>query len=91
MDIPKELIAKFSNKWWRLNNLYWIIDKEGNETPFRCNAAQEAFFDAFWYFNLLLKARQWGWTTFVDMYSLDGCLFNYNTEAGIIANNKYDV
>lgn len=90
IELPKELIEKFSNKFWRLNNLYWIIDKDGNETSFRCNFAQEQFFDDLWYFNLLLKARQWGGTTFVDLYYLDECLFNDNMEAGIIAHNKDD-
>ena len=40
--------------------------------------------------NIILKARQWGGTTFVDIYYLDECLFNDNIEAGIIAHNRED-
>lgn len=90
MEIPKELLDKFSNKWWRLNNLYYIIDEAGQEVLFKCTPAQRQFFDDLWYFNILLKARQWGGTTFVDLYFLDECLFNDNMEAGIVAHNKDD-
>jgi hypothetical protein len=90
IEVPRDIVAKLSNKWWRLNNLYWIIDKDGEEIPFKCNEAQEKFYDDLWYFNLLLKARQWGGTTFTDIYFLDECLFNNNIEAGIIAHNKDD-
>ena len=90
MEIPSELIDKFSNKWWRLNNLYHIINESGDKILFKCTQAQERFFDNLWYFNILLKARQWGGTTFVDLYFLDECLFNDNLEAGIVAHNKDD-
>lgn len=90
VEIPKELIKKFSNKWWRLNNLYWIINQFGKKVPFRCNWAQEQFYDNLWYCNILLKARQWGGTTFTDIYFLDDCLFLPNIEAGIIAHNLVD-
>lgn len=88
---PKiEVCEAFSNKYWRLNNLYWIQDKEGNKVPFRCNPLQEQLFDSLWYCNILLKARQFGGTTFVDLYFLDECLFNPYIEAAIIAHNKED-
>lgn len=90
MDIPSDLVDKFSNKWWRLNNLYYIINESGNKVLFKCTQAQEQFFDDLWYFNVLLKARQWGGTTFTDLYFLDECLFNDNLEAGIVAHNKDD-
>ena len=90
MDCPIELRTKFENKWWRLNNLYWILDEDGNRLPFKCNFTQEQLFDALWYFNLVLKARQHGVTTFTDLYFLDECIFNPTVEAGIIAHNKDD-
>jgi len=40
--------------------------------------------------NILLKARQFGGTTFTDLYFLDDCLFIANLEAGIIAHNRED-
>ena len=90
MDCQIELKERFDNKYWRLNNLYWIIDKKGKKIPFRFNSQQERLFDDFWYLNILLKARQFGGTTFVDLYYLDECIFNANVEAGIIAHNKED-
>jgi len=85
-----EIKQKFENKYWRLNNLYWIIDKKGRKVRFKLNSQQERLFDDFWYLNIILKARQFGGTTFIDIYFLDECIFNDNVEAGIIAHNKDD-
>lgn len=75
---------------WRLNNLYWIIDKEGYKTRFKMNWAQEELYKGLWYCNIILKARQLGISTFVSLLYLDRCLFNSNVSAGIIANTKED-
>lgn len=75
---------------WRLNNLYWIIDKEGYKTRFKMNWAQEELYRGLWYCNIILKARQLGISTFVSLLYLDRCLFNSNVSAGIIANTKED-
>ncbi len=57
MDIAPENLV---DKWWRLNNLYWIIDKYGKKVLFKCNEAQKALFDKLWYMTLILKDRQRG-------------------------------
>lgn len=85
-----DLVAKFSDKWWRLNNLYYIIDEDGQRVLFKPNAAQKYLFNNLWYQNLILKARQLGFTTFIDIYFLDECIFNSDVEAGIIAHNRED-
>ena len=85
-----EVIERFNDKWWRLNNLYQILDQDGRKVRFQCNPLQEKLYWDFWYCNLILKARQFGGTTFVDIYFLDDCLFINNLEAGIIAHNKED-
>lgn len=77
-------IDLFSDWRWRLNNLYWITDKEGRAVPFRMNWAQESLFDGMHYLNVVLKARQLGFSTFIAMYMLDVCVFNSHTAAGII-------
>ena len=87
---PIEIREKFENKFWRLNNLYWIIDKRGKRVKFHPNEVQEQLFDDLWYLNVVLKARQFGITTFVDLYFLDECIFNNDVEAGIIAHNITD-
>ncbi|MBI9090726.1 MAG: hypothetical protein JEZ12_16030 [Desulfobacterium sp.] len=86
----EELKAKFSNKWWRLNNLYYVIDEDGQRVLFKPNAAQIYLYDNIWYQNVILKARQLGFTTFIDIYFLDECIFNSDVEAGIIAHNRED-
>lgn len=90
MDCPTSLKRKLGNKWWRLNNLYWIIDESGRRVKFRPNWAQEQLYDNLWYWNLILKARQLGFTTFIDIFILDDCLFIPNLEAGIVAHTKDD-
>jgi hypothetical protein len=90
MSYQIELKERFENKWWRLNNLYWVIDWNGNKVRFKCNPLQEKFYNDLWHLNMLLKARQFGGTTFTDIYFLDDCLFINNIEAGIIAHNRED-
>src|SRR5690606_27709129 len=79
-----------SDPLWRLNNLYWIIDKSGNKSLFQLNWAQQQLYDDMWYMNLILKARQLGISTFVSLLFLDRCLFNSNQHAGIIAHTRED-
>lgn len=85
------LVKLLSNKWWRINNLYFIVDKWGNRVLFQPNTDQTRLYDEMWFQNLILKARQRGFTTFIDIYILDECIFNSNVEAGIIAHNREDV
>lgn len=86
-----EVLEKFSNRLWRLNNLYTIVTDEGKAVPFRMNAAQERFYEELWYLNLILKSRQHGFTTFVDILGLDQALFCDNQRVGIIAQTMPDV
>ena len=83
----KELL---SNREWRLNNLYYIKDKTGQKVLLRMNWAQRKLYGSLWYFNIILKARQLGFTTFILIYFLDACLFNSNHAAGVIAHTKDD-
>jgi len=75
---------------WRLNNLYYIVNKQGAKTLFRLNWAQEELYNSMHYCNLILKARQLGISTFVTLLFLDRCLFNSNVSAGIIAHTIED-
>lgn len=80
--------AKLADREWRLNNLYFIKDKAGKKIKFRLNWAQRKLFSNVWYFNIILKARQLGFTTFIMIYFLDACLFNSNHAAGVIADTR---
>lgn len=83
IDFPK-----LRDPFWRLNNLYWIIDEHSNRVLFKMRPVQKKFFDEMWYWNQILKSRQHGFSTLIDIMALDLCLFNDNIEAGIIAHTK---
>ena len=54
------------------------------------NWAQLLLYHGMWFFNVILKARQLGMTTFICIFFLDSALFNDNTSCGIIAHNRDD-
>lgn len=85
-----ELERLLSDRLWRLNNLYWIVDNKGRRVQFRLNWAQEELLRDVWYCNLNLKARQIGITTFWCIVYLDICVFNPNIRCGLIAHNLND-
>jgi hypothetical protein len=60
---------------WRLDNLYWIVNKDGEAQKFRLNAQQRRFVRALRPRNLVLKARQLGFSTLVQLIQLDQALF----------------
>ena len=56
--------------------------------PFRPNRAQRRFIRRLWHRNLILKARQLGFTTLIAVLWLDHALFNANQRCGIIAQDR---
>lgn len=80
----------FKDQFWRLNNLYKIRDKEGAVVRFILNAAQVKMYWEQWFLNVILKARQLGFSTLIDILILDTCIFNKNVKAGIIAHHTDD-
>ena len=83
-------VEQLGDPIWRIGNLYFIIDETGKKIPFRLNEEQEHFLRSYWYLNVILKARQLGFTTLIDIILLDQCFFVPNTSAGIIAHNLDD-
>lgn len=90
MAVPAQVLENFADQRWRLNNLYWITDKQGVRTRFQMNWAQEELLDGLHFLNLVLKARQLGFTTFIEIFMLDACVFFPDTRAGVIAHTKDD-
>lgn len=89
-DLEKAL----SDPWWRLTSgkLYKIMikgdgDEEGLVIPFIPNSSQLNFLENLHFRNIILKARQLGFTTAIDLYFLDCALFRENVRAGILAQN----
>jgi hypothetical protein len=89
-ELARVFKAKFRDQLWRLNNLYWIKNKQGKRVKFKLNWMQRTLLSKIWYFNVILKARQLGTTTFTMLYFLDCCLFNNNHAAGVVAHTKED-
>src|SRR6266436_4947786 len=82
--------VRCTDRLWRLNNLYQITDKNGRRVTFTMNSAQEALYREMHRQNVILKARQRGFTTFIQLFMLDACLFNQNIRAGTIAHTLPD-
>src|SRR5690606_28292830 len=74
------------DKDWRMRNLYYIRDKNGKTILFLPNDEQKTFRKSKHRKNLILKARQLGFTTDAVIDKLDNCLFNSNYTAGIICD-----
>ncbi len=91
MSDKEEVIKLLSNKIYRLNHLYKIQNEKGQEVQFKLRDAQLKFLEEMHLRNVLLKCRQIGFTTLIDLWSLDECLFRSNTQAAIIAQTKDDV
>lgn len=80
---------------WRLcsGQLYRIMVKSANEEgetaiPFKPNRAQRRFIGRLWHRNIILKARQLGFTTLVAIMWLDHALFNENQRCVIVAQDR---
>ena len=97
----EELKACLSDPLWRIcsGDLYKIIIK-GDEkakdenkkhdlvTEFKPNRAQKRLIASLWHRNVILKARQLGFTTLVCIIWLDTALFSENVRCGIIAQDR---
>lgn len=73
---------------WRLCNLYWITDRDGARVKFSPNWAQAQLMEEWSYRNIILKSRQIGFTTFIQLLMLDMILFNSNIRCGTIAQDR---
>lgn len=93
--------ALLKNQLWRLENLYYVVSKHSGKVLFKLKRAQRDFYDkylspeakangTFRYRIIILKARQLGFTTLVDLWMLDNTLFEKNVEALVIAHTKED-
>lgn len=84
----EQLKTNMKSVQWRIRNLYYILDKEGQTVLFVPNAAQEKLLARMWHRNIVPKARQRGFSTLIQLLILDACLFNDNQRAAIIAQDE---
>lgn len=89
------LFANLNDPMWRLSNLYKIIvkgdddDDEGLVMQFKPNRAQRRLLAKLHHRNIILKARQLGYTTLICILWLDTALFSKSPiRCGIIAQDK---
>lgn len=91
---PAELEAFLGDPMARICSgvLYRIMVKsdegDGTVVPFIPNAAQRKLIENLHYRNLILKARQLGFTTLVAILWLDHALFNKDQRCGIVAQDR---
>lgn len=94
-ETEEELQACLADPLWRIcsGQLYKITIKgDGDEDdlvmPFKPNRPQRRLLASLWHRNVILKARQLGFTTLVCILWLDTALFNANYRCGIIAQDR---
>ena len=80
--------SRLGDPWWRLNNLYKIEDENGNLVTFKMRPAQRELFEQMHQKNIILKARQLGFSTAIDIYLLDQAIWHKNIKCGIIAQDR---
>ena len=78
----------FLSREWRIENLFKIVDENGQEVPFKLRPVQRDFIRNFHTYNVILKARQLGFTTLIDVIGLDMSIFTKNFTMVIIAETK---
>lgn len=97
IELPQdveELAKCMADGFWRVCHLYKILvkgddeDDEGTIQNFRPNRAQRRFIKRMWHRNLILKARQLGFTTLVCILWLDHALFNRDQRCGIVSYDR---
>jgi len=73
---------------WRLTSwkLYKIKNKDGKVVPFIPNPEQAYLINNLHYKNLILKARQLGFSTLIQILELDQALFTNNIACWVIAH-----
>jgi len=73
---------------FRLNHLYYIVDKNGNKSLFKQNSLQTLIGENKSKRKMILKARQMGVSTNELLKQLDFVLFNKNKTACILAHEQ---
>ncbi len=79
-------LREWGDRRWRLHNLYYITDRFGKRIKFVPNEAQIQLLDELWYLNIILKSRQRGFSTFIDILGLDLAVWAPNQTVGVIAH-----
>jgi hypothetical protein len=85
---PAQVAEQFLDPFWRLNNLYAIVDKQGNKVRFRENTVQERISSNRARRQMILKARQFGVSTYWLLRRFDKTIWTKNTTTCILAHEQ---
>jgi hypothetical protein len=90
-----DMLRCLGDPFWRLESgqLYKITVKAGKDeaiVPFRPKRAQRRFLRRIWHRNVILKARQLGFTTLISIMWLDHALFNEHQLCVQVAQTRED-
>lgn len=77
---------RIESQFWRLNNLYSVVDENQKMNTFRLRPVQADFLKSLWWRNTVLKSRQHGFSTVIDVWGGDTAMFTPNINFGIIAD-----
>lgn len=70
------------------SGMYYIQDKQGHTVKYIPNFAQRQFLAEYHWRDIILKARQLGFSTCIDLMLLDLALFRPGTRVGIVADTE---
>ena len=85
-----DVANQLNDPMWRLSNLYWITNKDGVKVRFNPNTAQLQYLEECSDSDIILKARQLGFTTLMCIVGLDEAVFLDDHKVGIIAHTLSD-
>lgn len=88
MTRRQEVLRKYNDPRWRLNNLYYINDKQGQRVKFKENVFQRRLNNLPGRRKLILKPRQVGISTNELLKQFDATVFNANYNACILAHKR---
>lgn len=91
MSFTKKQIENFRDPHWRLTHLYHIRTKRGTVELFKPNPMQKAYLKEETNKDIVLKARQLGFSTLKLIQLLDRTMFKPNTTSVILAHKKDSV
>ena len=77
-----------ADREWRLNNLYHVLNEQRKIVQFQMRPLQRDFYKRWWWRNILLKSRQIGGSTLIQLSGLDGAVFIPNFKTVIISHKK---
>lgn len=83
------MFDRLKDPLYRLNHLYYITNKHGKKVKFKMTAEQYAYWNDEHNRNIILKARQLGFTTEMCIIQLDSAIFE-GKRCALIAHTLHD-